>query len=408
MKKIITCMITMIVCLGIVPIHASENFQVSLHSKYAYLYDQETQMVYLDQKSQNKIYPASMTKILTVSLALDKITDIHEKVRITQADLDGLFEAGATIAGFYAGELVTYEDLLYGALLPSGADACNALARLTYGSTDGMVMAMNQLVEQLNLKNSHFMNVTGLHHNEHYTTVYDMAMILHHALQNQTFEDVFNARTYTSSMKNHTWSSSLQRGYMSYGLDISQIDGAKSGFTDEAQLTLASTMTFNGHQFILVTAYASGQYTQNHVRDAITVCQYLHDHYHEIVLYKKDETIADYWLLQSFQFRYEYQAPQTLSIIIDNNISTKDLSYQVDTSTFLVAPMKSGQKIGTVSIYNDDYLLYSYDMHLMEDIELSMMERIAYYAVIIFIIGALITCLILVMKKIKHKKSDRP
>ena len=57
------------------------------------------------------------------------------------------------------------------------------LARLTYGSTDGMVMAMNQLVEQLNLKNSHFMNVTGLHHNEHYTTVYDMAMILHHALQ---------------------------------------------------------------------------------------------------------------------------------------------------------------------------------------------------------------------------------
>ena len=131
---------------------------------------------------------------------------------------------------------------------------------------------------------------------------------------------------------------------MSYGLDISQIDGAKSGFTDEAQLTLASTMTFNGHQFILVTAYASGQYTQNHVRDAITVCQYLHDHYHEIVLYKKDETIADYWLLQSFQFRYEYQAPQTLSIIIDNNISTKDLSYQVDTSTFLIAPMKKWSK----------------------------------------------------------------
>ena len=77
MKKIITCMITMIVCLGIVPVHASENFQVSLHSKYAYLYDQETQMVYLDQKSQDKIYPASMTKILTVSLALDKIPDIQ-------------------------------------------------------------------------------------------------------------------------------------------------------------------------------------------------------------------------------------------------------------------------------------------------------------------------------------------
>ena len=348
MKRVIAILITFILCLQIIPVSASDSFQVTLHSQYAYLYDQQTSMVYLDQGSQEKIYPASMTKILTVSLALDKIEDIHEKVRVTDEDLKGLYEAGASVAGFYAGELVTYEDVLYGALLPSGADACTALSRLTYGSTDGIVSAMNQLVEQLKLQHSHFTNVTGLHDNQHYTTPYDMAMILHHALQNPLFEEIFNARTYTSSMKNHTWSSSLQRGKNTFNLDISQIDGAKSGFTDEAQLTLASTMTLEGHQFILVTAYAKGQYTQNHVRDAITVCQYLHNHYHEVILYKKDEDIADYWVLQSFQFRYKYKAPQTISIIVSQDLTSDDLQFQIDTNASLVAPREKGEKKTTM------------------------------------------------------------
>ena len=116
MKKVIAILITFILCLQIIPVSASDSFQVTLHSQYAYLYDQQTSMVYLDQGSREKIYPASMTKILTVSLALDKIEDIHEKVRVTDEDLKGLYEAGASVAGFYAGELVTYEDLLYGAL----------------------------------------------------------------------------------------------------------------------------------------------------------------------------------------------------------------------------------------------------------------------------------------------------
>ena len=80
MKKVIAILITFILCLQIIPVSASDAFQVTLHSQYAYLYDQQTSMVYLDQGSQEKIYPASMTKILTVSLALDKIEDIHQQV----------------------------------------------------------------------------------------------------------------------------------------------------------------------------------------------------------------------------------------------------------------------------------------------------------------------------------------
>lgn len=402
MKKLISLIVLVMLFFQITPVSASENLNVSLHSQYAYLYDQQTNIVYLDQRSQEKIYPASMTKILTVSLALEKIDDIHQEVQIEQVDLDGLLEQGASVAGFYVGERVTYEDLLYGALLPSGADACNALARLTYGSTDQLVEAMNQLVTRLHLNDSHFMNVTGLHDEQHYTTPYDMAMILHHALQNDAFEDVFNARVYTSSRGNHTWSSSLQRGKNAYGLDISQIDGAKSGFTDEAQLTLASTMTIDEHQFILVTAYAQGQYTQNHVRDAIAVCQYLHNNYHQVILYKKDEEMADYWILQSFDFRYQYCAPEEISVIVNKDISENDLVYQIDTPTFLVAPMEAGEKIGTLSIYNQDQLVYSYDMILLTDISSTLMERILYYGLIFLVVGGCIA--VIIIFKERHKK----
>ena len=81
MKKLISLIVLVMLFFQITPVSASENLNVSLHSQYAYLYDQQTNIVYLDQRSQERIYPASMTKILTVSLALEKIDDIHQEVQ---------------------------------------------------------------------------------------------------------------------------------------------------------------------------------------------------------------------------------------------------------------------------------------------------------------------------------------
>lgn len=401
MKKILSglCVIVLML-LSISPVNA-QDIDVSLHSRYGYLFDRTTKMVYLDQESHEQIYPASMTKVLTVSLALEKIENIHQKVRVSSQDLEGLYEAGATTAGFYAGEQVTYEDLLYGALLPSGADACQALARLTYGSDELMVQAMNEWVAELGLKQSHFMNVTGLHDDQHYTSVYDMAMILDQALKNDDFVKVFNARTYVSSSSRHTWASTLQRAHNAYDLDISQLDGAKSGFTDAAQLTLASTMTFENHQFILVTAYAQGQYTQNHVRDAIAVCQELHQHYHEVIVYKKDEDVQDYWILQSFQPRYTYHFDRDISLIVSSDQEKADLDIQLKTSSWLIAPMSKGENIGTLTIKDDLGLVYTCDMLLNSDITSSMMERMCYYGIIVLMIGALTFVVIVIRKKKK-------
>lgn len=399
MKKIASLLCLFILLVTIQPVQAKE---IQLFSKYYYLYDRSNEMIYLDEKSDEKIYPASMTKILTVSLALDKITDIHQKVTITSQDIDGLLALQATTAGFYVGEQVTYEDLLYGALLPSGADACLALSRLTYGSTKQMVAAMNQKVKSLGLTHSHFQNVTGLHDENHYTTVKDMAQILNHVLSNKEFVKVFNAREYTSS-SNHHWISSLQRGKEYKGIDISHIDGGKSGFTDEAQLTFASTMTIDHHQLILVTAYAKGQHSQNHVKDAVHVCDYMTKNFHEIVLYKKDETIQDYWIFPSFQFQYHYPAYQDISLLVSRDISKNDLKFEVEGKNYLLLPQHKNQQIGKLKVQYQQKSIYEYPLILTHDIQSSMMDAIGIYGILICIPVALVGIIVIIKrKKDKH------
>lgn len=399
MKKIASLLCLFILFVTIQPVQAKE---IQLFSKYYYLYDRSNEMIYLDEKSDEKIYPASMTKILTVSLALDKIPDIHQKVTITSQDIDGLLALQATTAGFYVGEQVTYEDLLYGALLPSGADACLALSRLTYGSTKQMVAAMNQKVKSLGLTHSHFQNVTGLHDENHYTTVKDMAHILNHALSNKEFVKVFNAREYTSS-SNHHWISSLQRGKEYKGIDISHIDGGKSGFTDEAQLTFASTMTIDHHQLILVTAYAKGQHSQNHVKDVVHVCDYMTKNFHEIVLYKKDETIQDYWIFPSFQFQYHYPAYQDISLLVSRDISKSDLKFEVEGKNYLLLPQHKNQQIGKLKVQYQQKTIYEYPLILTHDIQSSMMDTIGIYGILICIPVALVGIIVIIKrKKDKH------
>lgn len=402
MKKWISLLtVFLLLSVSLMPVSATEK--LSLHSQYAYLYDRDTSLVYFNQKSEDQIYPASMTKILTVSLSLNKIDDLHQVVTITKADLAGLIESHATTAGFYEGEQVTYEDLFYGALLPSGADACNALARLTYGSVSRFVNAMNEHIQSLGLKKTHFQNVTGLHDNKHYTTVKDMSVILNDALQNEIFVKVFEARTHTSSKGNHTWLSSLQRGKEMKNIDISHIDGGKSGFTDEAGLTFASTMTIHGHHLILVTAKAKGQYSQNHVKDAVGVYQYMNQYYQDFILYKKDEDVQDFWVLKSFQIKYTYQPKDDISVLIPVDNSSSDYQIDITSQSIMNAPIKKGTSLGTIELRYQDKVIYEYQMIINESIDSPILAIVLFYGIVMLVIVFIILCLLKLMIKIKKR-----
>ena len=151
-----------------------------------------------------RMNPASMTKILTVLVAAEELGDPTKKLddtfTITLDITDYSYVNQCSIAGFDRDETVTVRDLFYGTILPSGADAAVGLAVYVAGSQEAFVELMNRKLEQLGLADTaHVTNCVGLYDEDHYCTVYDMAVILRAALANDFCREVLSAHTYTTS-----------------------------------------------------------------------------------------------------------------------------------------------------------------------------------------------------------------
>ena len=148
-----------------------------INSPYAVLMQVKGGKIIGNMKGDEKIYPASMTKIMTVIVAIENLDDLDEEITLTQEMFAGLYEQDATQAGFQPGETVRAIDLLYGAMLPSGAECCIALADTVGGSRDGFVEMMNKKAQKLGMNGTHFCDTTGLHDPDHYSTVRDIAVL---------------------------------------------------------------------------------------------------------------------------------------------------------------------------------------------------------------------------------------
>lgn len=253
-----------------------------LSSTSAVLLDLDTGEVLAEKNPGQIIYPASLTKMMTVLIALENIPDISTSVTLSEDLFPPLYEEGASMAGFEPGETATYQDLLYGALLPSGGECCAALARNIAGSEEAFVSKMNEKAVQLEMKHTHFTNTTGLQDVNHYSSAEDMALLLKEALKNQTFREIFTTKTYSVAPTNlhpqgFTFQSSMFEAMEKAGIQDSYIKGGKTGFTSDAGLCLASLGEVNGKSYILVTAHAQGNHDTEpyHILDAVSVYEQL-------------------------------------------------------------------------------------------------------------------------------------
>lgn len=231
-----------------------------ISSEYAVLIDLDNQQVLADKGAQERIYPASMTKLMTLIVAIEHIDNLEDTFLMTDEILTPLYAQDASMAGFQTGESCTVLDLLYGAALPSGADATTALALYTAGSEEIFVSWMNEKVAELGLENTHFTNASGLHDPDHYSTVTDIALLLEYCLQNELCKQVISTYMYTTSATEQNpegiqlYDTMFSR---MYGTEVEGITilGGKTGYTDEAGHCLASyAQTPDGHTYIAVTA----------------------------------------------------------------------------------------------------------------------------------------------------------
>ena len=245
---------------------ASENtrtLDLELYSSSAVLVDVQSGTVLAEKGMDEKIYPASMTKVMTLLVAAENLPDLDATFTMTQDIIDPLYLAGASMAGYVNGETVTMRDLLYGAVVPSGAEATEALAQAVAGSEEAFVAMMNEKAAALGLTNTHFMNTSGLHDENHYSTVHEIALILQAALENETCAEILSAENYRASeTEQHPdglamTNKFLYRVHHEYALNGAEITAAKTGYTAEAMNCCASAGTTpDGRSVICVTANA--------------------------------------------------------------------------------------------------------------------------------------------------------
>jgi serine-type D-Ala-D-Ala carboxypeptidase (penicillin-binding protein 5/6) len=249
-----------------------------LYSPHAVLVRLSDQSILMQKCGNERIFPASLTKIMTVLVAIEELPNLREKVRLSDGIFNALTNTDASTAGFLPDEEVSVRDLLYGALLPSGAECCMELADRAAGSEQNFVEQMNRMAQELGMTSTHFENVTGLHNENHYTTVRDLAALLCHALQNKTFRAIFTTQRYSVRGTNRhpqgvTFHSTLFQSLVNPSVTGGKILGEKPGYTEQAGLCLATLAEIGSKEYVLVTAGAKGDHKteQYDITDALTV-----------------------------------------------------------------------------------------------------------------------------------------
>ncbi|WMM32611.1 D-alanyl-D-alanine carboxypeptidase family protein [Shouchella clausii] len=208
-------------------------------SPYIFVMERETGRVVYEENAEAKVYPASLTKIMTTIVALEQIEDLSA---IAPVDVDTYHEmvaSNASMAGFFGREDVTYRDLLYGTMLTSGGEAANSLAVHVGGNVENFVQMMNDKAAELGLNGTHFTNPEGLHNEKQYTTASDMAKLLDYALNNSDFKTIFTTKMFqTTPTAEHPDGLLLQSTVLTFlhkkEQDRFDILGGKSGTTYEA------------------------------------------------------------------------------------------------------------------------------------------------------------------------------
>lgn len=244
-----------------------------VNSNYAILIDLDSAEILSQRNSTSRMIPASMTKVLTALVAAEHITDWEDTFTITSDIIDYSFVNGCSNAGFEKDETVTVRDLFYGTVLPSGGEAALGLATYVAGSQEAFVEMMNDKLEELGLADTaHFTNCVGLHEENHYCTVYDMAMIMKAAMDNEICREVLSAHTYNTSItEEHPEGLLLSNWFLRKIEDKDaggEVIGGKTGYVAESgNCAVSLAKDKNGKEYICVTgdAYSGWRCIYDHV-----------------------------------------------------------------------------------------------------------------------------------------------
>ena len=383
-----------------IPFTVSALEYPSVSSKYIEIYDITDNKVLYEQNSEEKISIASLTKIATTITAIETIDKLDKHITITE-DILKTVRWDASIAGLKTGDNVTYKDLLFASMLPSGADATNSLAILTSGSIDNFVIKMNDLANKIGLENTHFVNVTGLDDKEHYSTTSDVVKLLNYALKNETFRNIFVTKEYqlTNGLK-------VKSTIEMYGKseDTSKILGSKTGFTQGAQYCLTSLISKNDHD-IIVSVFKAPSINNRYynIVDNLKLINFIYDNYDNQLLIENNTLIKEIPVEISNIDSYKIYSSEIYKFLSKDY--NKDLfKVEYEGLNELSFNNKKDEEIGTIKYYYDNQLIKEEKVILDTELKFDLLKFIKkYYIYIISISILILLMLIIIIRKRKRR-----
>ena len=389
-----------------IPLYVNGLEYPKTNSKIVEIYDINDNSVLYEIGNKDKVSIASLTKIATTITAIENIKNLDEKVTITKNILNTVSNK-ASVAGLKVGDVVTYRDLLYASMVPSGADATNALAILSSGSIDNFVNKMNELTKRIGLVNTHFVNVTGLDADNHYSTVEETRKLLAYALSNDLFKQIFMTRDYTLT-NGLKVKSTLYLYNPGNKLDTSIIMGSKTGHTKQAGYALSSLSNINGHQMIVTVLKATYDGNYNNIIDSLNLIRFLMTNYNYQVLVNKDELIKSLPVTLSKIEKYDIKSTKEIKKYLPSDYDKDKIRIEYDGKEELSFTNKKDKKIGTIKYYYDNELLDSEDVFLNTEIKMDLWKVLLHYwYIVLVIILIIIIIIILIIKKRKKQLKNK-
>ena len=380
MLKRVFC-VFLIICLLFTPIltvNAYEPSGIEITANAALLVSLDTDEVIYEKNADLKVYPASITKIMTTLLILESDKYNPEaKIAMTEEALDLISGTGSSVSLLKAGEEITQLDLVYMVLMSSYGD-CSLLAATYYGgSVENFVANMNSRAAELGLTGTHYENPIGLHHEENYTTARDTYILTKYALQNETFKEVCESTRHTvntsmSGQRVLSTTNFLQDNTTNYYYTYAK--GVKTGYTDEAGRCLVSTASYNGYNYMCLV-FGCPPNEKNHFTESKELYRWAFNNFEFKKVADTSNPVAEIGVDLSLDtdFVSLYVEEGFVSVLPkdadDSTISivTKPTKETVD------APIKKGQVLGTADIIYAEKVIGTVNLVSNENIEKSAM-----------------------------------
>ena len=359
----------------------SDEGDYSAEAKAALLYDLNSETLVFAQDIDEKLYPASLTKVMTCLLTLEMQPDLDQMVTVTSEGLKDMEPGGSNVA-LQVGEQISVRDLLYCLMVKSGNDAASVLAVHNSGSIEAFVEVMNRRAAELGCTGTHFVNAHGLHHDDHYTTARDMARILREAMQHPLFEEIFCTKEYTvpatnvSEPRELATTNFLIRSSGYPDVTDSRVLGGKTGNTSKAGRCLVTVSEKDGMKLISVILGAKGtrgsdgySFTRyGNFEETSDLLDFAYKRYTTMQVLNPTVVAGQFPVSGGSHNAFgTIGAAMSAAVPEGSNVDTIEYEYKLIDGG-LTAPVKQGQKIGIVRVWCDDICLAQQDLLSASDV----------------------------------------